>query len=405
MEGDMDQLVGINWQISTYTGWGNLGLNIALHLLRTKTALPVPLHAPVMEVNPLDYAVIEPMAALYRQVERMHALAGHAGTATPVTVDFPIIHGLANDFAMPFKSVGSQNIGTMFFENTRFTAAGIEQARFYDVLITGSRFNYEIVRSLGFDNVHLCWQGIDPTVFHPAPKSGLLADRFVIFSGGSLGYRKGQDLVLAAFKIFRRRHPEALLLAAWHNVIWPEASASITRGGHVATAPRLVTDRPLGVAQRWLDLTGWVVAEGVPPAAFIDAGVLPNQAFGPIMREADVALFPNRCEGGTNLVAMECLACGVPTILSRNTGHLDLIEHIACYPLTEQRPVQPLGPEDGVEGWGESSVDEIVATLEEVYQHREAARERGRLAARQMEEWTWARRMDAYLDLIALPAA
>jgi hypothetical protein len=41
-----------------------------------------------------------------------------------------------------------------------------------------------------------------------------------------------------------------------------------------------------------------------------------------ILREIDVAVVPNRFEGGTNLVAMECMACGMPVILSANTGYL-----------------------------------------------------------------------------------
>jgi glycosyltransferase involved in cell wall biosynthesis len=46
-----------------------------------------------------------------------------------------------------------------------------------------------------------------------------------------------------------------------------------------------------------------------------------------VLQEMNVAVFPNRAEGGTNLVAMECMACGLPVILSGNTGHLDLIEN------------------------------------------------------------------------------
>ena len=44
-----------------------------------------------------------------------------------------------------------------------------------------------------------------------------------------------------------------------------------------------------------------------------------------LLKQADLAVFPNRCEGGTNLVAMEAIACGVPTVLSANSGHLDLL--------------------------------------------------------------------------------
>ena len=45
----------------------------------------------------------------------------------------------------------------------------------------------------------------------------------VIFSGGKLELRKGQDLVVAAFKIFHARHPDALLISSWQNG-WPESA-------------------------------------------------------------------------------------------------------------------------------------------------------------------------------------
>src|SRR3546814_10727981 len=81
------------------------------------------------------------------------------------------------------------------------------------------------------------------------------------------------------------------------------------------------------------------------------------------MREADVALFPNRAEGVTNLVAMEAMACGVPTILSANTGHLDIVAEGACIPLRRQRPVVVDDRYLGTGGWGESDVEEMVEAL------------------------------------------
>jgi hypothetical protein len=47
-----------------------------------------------------------------------------------------------------------------------------------------------------------------------------------------------------------------------------------------------------------------------PPGQIADAGAMAG-----LLRDVDLAVFPNRCEGGTNLVAMECLAAGVPTVL------------------------------------------------------------------------------------------
>jgi glycosyltransferase involved in cell wall biosynthesis len=122
---------------------------------------------------------------------------------------------------------------------------------------------------------------------------------------------------------------------------------------------------------------------------------------GQVVREADVALFPNRCEGGTNLVAMECMASGVPTILSANTGHLDLITSGGCFPLERQKVVpRPTRFFRDTEGWGESDVDEIVATLERLHADRQLARDRAAIGARFMTTLSWEARIAAFLDHI-----
>lgn len=122
-----------------------------------------------------------------------------------------------------------------------------------------------------------------------------------------------------------------------------------------------------------------------------------------VQAQADVAVFPNRCEGGTNLMAMECLASGLPTILSANTGHLDLIDERHCYPLTSQDRVDVVAPFGGTEGWGESNVDEVLDLLDRVYHERTEAEKRGAAAAQFMRDWTWGRRYEqllAYLERI-----
>ena len=101
----------------------------------------------------------------------------------------------------------------------------------------------------------------------------------------------------------------------------------------------------------------------------------------------DVALFPNRCEGGTNVVAMEAMACGVPCILSANSGHLDIISDDNCYPLTEQAPMP--AEDDPADVWRESSLDEIIECLERVYTDRDDAARRGSAGSEFMTGLSW----------------
>jgi glycosyltransferase involved in cell wall biosynthesis len=98
---------------------------------------------------------------------------------------------------------------------------------------------------------------------------------------------------------------------------------------------------------------------------------------------------------------MECMASGLPTILSANSGHLDLISDERCYPLRRQHPALPSSQFRGVEGWGESDVEEMIETLEDVYQRRADAAARGEEAARFMTGFSWRNQIGALLDSIA----
>jgi glycosyltransferase involved in cell wall biosynthesis len=216
------------------------------------------------------------------------------------------------------KLTSDRNVGFIFFEDTHLDATALARANAFDLMLAGSTWNAEVLKGYGVNNVHTVLQGIDPTLHHPAAKSRAWRDRFVIFSGGKLEFRKAQDIVIAAFKIFHARHPEALLITAWHNH-WPQFMRGIETTGNAIGLPAVGRDRRLNIS-------AWLQQNGLPANSFIDIGVVPNYLMPRVVREADAAVFPNRCEGGTNLVAMECLACGIPTVLSANTGHLDLID-------------------------------------------------------------------------------
>jgi len=108
----------------------------------------------------------------------------------------------------------------------------------------------------------------------------------------------------------------------------------------------------------------WIIGNGINIDQVISLGATPNRLMPEVFREIDLAVFPNRCEAGTNLVAMEALAYGITCLISRNTGHLDLIKDQNCIPLLDQKSINA----QDKDGWGESSVEEMVAFMEECYQ-------------------------------------
>ena len=97
-----------------------------------------------------------------------------------------------------------------------------------------------------------------------------------------------------------------------------------------------------------------------------------------------------RC--GTNLVAMEAMACGVPTYVSYNTGQKgseghDLLGTAAR--LKTQKPVKATPASQTLQDWGESEVDEVVAAFEYVYTHRADAARDAAVVAEKIKGWDW----------------
>ncbi len=385
------KIIAINWPLNPMTGWGIYGINLTLQLLKNPEYQPLLLKPPSIQpgrLNPLHQALLNPVFNEHKNLQNQ--FKNHQGKK--IKLNLPTLQALSGNFSVNNNLVGTKNIGIIFSENTKFTSEQINRSQTYNLIITGSTWNTNILESNGIKPVKKVLQGIDQTIFHPAPKSGIFGDRFVIFSGGKLEYRKGQDIVIAAFKIFQKRHPEALLITAWHN-FWPQFMVGIEQTGNVVGLPKISQNKRL-------QITEWLLENNIPSNAVIDVSPIPNYMVGQILREADVAVFTNRCEGGTNLVAMESLACGVPTIISANTGHLDIINDSHCYPLRCQKSVKPTPHFPGVEGWGESDVEEVVEMLEKVYSDPKDAQLRSNGAVNFMQDLTWEKQIQRLLIVL-----
>ena len=367
------------WQAANTFGWGIVGLNIFSHWAVSGKIRP---HMARL-ISKADLLALGPlhMMRIAAQVADSNALAARLEAVREKTtaLNIPVVHSLGNR-PDRMRITGRRNIGRMVFEETHLHDWP-EAIKRFDILVCASTWNAELLRARFDRQAVLIYEGVDPSLFHPGPKSGILdPNRFYIFTGGKIEFRKSQDLVLLAFKVFAARHDDAVLVTAWHSP-WPEYSAGFH--GRLPVPLEIGADKRLAIGK-------WIADNGVDSTRVIDVGQVPNQMMPQILREMDCALQPSRAEACTNLVAMEAMACGLPVIVACNTGVRDLVDGSNCFPLLHQSAVEH--PQDrGSEGWGESDVDEMVAALEALHQSPERRRQIGAAASSFMQKRTWAR--------------
>jgi len=386
--------IAISWQLSDSHGWGIFGLNLALQLTKSATPTPLLLAPPAfIKDDPERDRILKPFV----DEQKITSQKIEAATGPIMGGDVCVLHALGNAFmSSPISSrfIGHKNIGVSFFEETGFDEQAIMRAKKFDRIVAGSSWNLEIMQKSGIDNGVFVSQGIDGKRFHPglvASNNDRFKGRYCIFSGGKLELRKAQDMVLEAFKVFHKSHPDALLVTAWQNN-WPTTAASIQGSPYIRSAPATDSSGNLCIAE-------WAASMGFGHKQFIDLGWVANDKMPEIFAHMDVALFPNRCEGGTNLVAMEAMATGIPSIIAANTGQLDLIGDDNCYPLMQQTQIAPDG--SPAEHWRNSDLNEIVTVMERAYENREQAREIGKNGALFMQQRTWEIQVKALMQALS----
>ena len=384
----------LNWQPSSVHGWGVYGINLALNWLREGRLFPIFSQAFQMELIRLDPIRQAKFHTLHQATTELERQLLQQPVGQSLNLDLPVVHALANGLKTnsSFNQqmlISSCLTGVVFFEDTNLTLDAFQRANLYRLIITGSTWNQRVLEANGCKNVTTIMQGVDHTIFHAENRASPTPERFLVFSGGKLEFRKGQDLVVKAFSRFVEIYPDAVLVTAWHSP-WQNLAQELDHSG--ITTP-IVYDQNGRV-----NVSDWLIQNGIPSQNFMDLGLIPNNQIANTIRQMDLALFPNRAEGGTNLVAMECMACGIPVILSGNTGHLDLVQDGNCLILKDQKPVSHF--KVGTDGWGESQVDEIMDHLIFAYNNRDYLAHIGAQGADFMKQYSWEKQSAKLGDLI-----
>ncbi len=387
-------LLGFDLQAASFTGAGVVARNTLLELIERPDVELILLREQLIE---LRSGTGQDLLARYgKQHQELMALAEqNPGRLLTLNNASVLLKGAYPLFS-PGKSKqfrgGRINLLNFVFENTVFSDDCLREMRArFDGIVVASNWCRSVLNARGLTNVHVNHQTVDLDVFHPGP-APVSQEPFTVFSGGKFEFRKGQDIVAAAFARFVTRHPDARLLALWHNP-WYETmlKQDYFQGFRHATSVPQITNGEV-------DFKSWLVqAHGIPAENIVCPGKIENEQVPDLLKRCSVAVFPNRAEGGTNIIAMEAMACGLPCVLSSNTGHLDLVENANCLLLQDQAPIH--GSASGTEGWGESSVDELTDQLEFCYTHREELREIGLRGHQFMRDRTWKKHVDRLVSL------
>ena len=316
--------------------------------------------------------------ALKRQIQ---VLNGNPDSRGDINLPGKLFKTLINkEFVSLYEADwGRENYGYTFFEN-ELNLQSIENARKYDMVLAGSTWCRNRLLEKGINNCGLLIQGVDPEKFFPitAEKS---QDNFVVFSGGKFELRKGQDMVLKAIKILQEKYADIILINAWQN-LWPESVNSM------ATSPYIKFEFRKGP---WSEVMNHIYRiNGLDPQRIVTLDLVPGDKLRQIYKQTDLGIFPNRCEGGTNLVLMEYMACGKPVIVSNTSGHRDIVTETNALLLNDLTPINIVDANKELTArWKDPSLDELIAGIEYAYHNREEIQKIGAAAGRDLNAFTW----------------
>jgi len=312
-------------------------------------------------------------------------------------IDGKVLHSIADiTFRSTYDITGDYNAGYCFFEMDLINES-ISNMRSFNHLFCGSTFNQKVLAYYNCFHTSVLIQGVDHKIFNAVPprkEDG----KFIIFSGGKFEYRKGQDLVLAAFRELMHKYKDMYLVTVWEN-LWSSSIETMRHSHHISLN---------GTGATWSEaMTLLCENNGIPADRVTHYPICPQEVISEIMENTDIGIFPNRCEGGTNLMLMEYMAKGRPVIASYNTGHKDILAEDGTNAIllryNRLNSFKPFSNSNVNVHWNELNLDELISNLEWAYLHRDDLKKYGSKAAETMKQLTWESSANHILNVMMDP--
>lgn len=323
----------------------------------------------------------------------IHVLNDQDGSAANRHLDGRLFQALTTiDFPPLFEHArGTKNYGYTFFEN-ELTQQSRENANQYDIILAGSTWCRDRMLEKGISNCDILIQGVDPHLFHPIQRAKP-QDRFVIFSGGKFELRKGQDILLKAVKILQDKYPDIYLINCWFNM-WPASVRQMTSSPYITFRYH--------ENEFWRDTMQRTYRDnGLDLDRVLTLDHIPHHDQRALYEQTDIGVFPNRCEGGTNLVLMEYMACAKPVIGSYTSGHKDILTENNALLLHKLKQINIVDDDGALIGrWHDPSLEELVAHLEYAYLHRDALKPLAHQAGEDLKRFTWKRSAQRLAEIL-----
>jgi glycosyltransferase involved in cell wall biosynthesis len=312
------------------------------------------------------------------------------------SLDGPMIQAAFGRGLDPFvpQITPPAHVGFGVFEESVLPPTTISRARdLFKHVATGSTYCADILRQHGLTNISVVYHGVDSTLFHPREEQRTFwQDKFVVFSGGKFELRKGQDIVIRAYKVLQDRHTDVALVNSWYN-IW--AFARDTMAGS-----KLIKYKPPSNNDYISWMNGLLAANGIDVDRVITVGLRDNRLLPRLYHATDMGFFPNRVEGGTNMVLMEYMACGKPVLASYNSGHKDVVRSENAVLIERHQPMEIRTGPELTATWNDPDLDETIEKLEWCYQNRDELKRLGQQAASDMREFPYERVAKGLLEAV-----